>query len=37
MGYVKEAVVEYPDIRVVVPPEVDAGADYVLGTDISNE
>ena len=37
MGYVKEALVEYPDIRVVVPSEVDAGADYVLGTDISNE
>ena len=37
MGYVKEALVEYPDIRVVVPSEVDAGADYVLGTDISNQ
>ena len=37
MEYVKEALVEYPDIRVVVPSEVDAGTDYVLGTDISNE
>ena len=37
MGYVKEALVKYPDIRVVVPSEVDAGADTVLGTDISNE
>ena len=37
MGYVKEALVKYPDIHVVVPSEVDAGADYVLGTDISNE
>lgn len=37
MGYVKEALVKYPDIRVVVPSEVDDGADDVLGTDISNE
>ena len=37
MGYVKEAFVKYPDIRVVVPSEVDAHADDVLGTDISNE
>ena len=37
MGYVKEALVKYPDIRVVVPSEVDARADAVLGTDISNE
>ena len=37
MGYVKEALVKYPDIRVVVPSEVDAGADTVLGTDMSNE
>ena len=37
MGYVKEALVKYPDIRVVVPSEVDARADDILGTDISNE
>ena len=36
-GYVQEALVKYPDIRVVVPSEVDARADDVLGTDISNE
>ena len=37
MGYVKEALLKHPDIRVVVPSEVDAHADDVLGTDISNE
>ncbi len=37
MGYVNEALEKHPDIRVVVPSEVDAGADDVLGTDISNE
>ena len=37
MGYVKEALVEHPDIRVVVPSEVDDRADDILGTDISNE
>ena len=37
MGYVKEALVKYPDIQVVVPSEVDARADDVLGTDISND
>ena len=28
---------EHPDIRVVVPSEVDDQADDILGTDISNE
>ena len=37
MSYVKEALVEHPDIRVVVPSEVDDQADDILGTDISNE
>ena len=37
MGYVKEALVKHPDIRVVVPSEVDDSADDILGTDISNE
>ncbi len=37
MGYVKEALVKHPDIRVVVPSEVDDRADDILGTDISNE
>ena len=37
MSYVKKALVEHPDIRVVVPSEVDDQADEVLGTDISNE
>ena len=37
MGYVKGALVKHPDIRVVVPSEVDDRADDVLGTDISNE
>ena len=37
MGYVKDALVKYPDIQVIVPSEVDARADDVLGTDISNE
>ncbi len=36
MGYVKEALVEYPGIRVVVPSEVDDHADEVVGTDIPN-
>ena len=37
MGYVKRALVEHPDIQVVVPSEVDDRADDILGTDISNE
>ena len=37
MSYVKKALVENPDIRVVVPSEVDDQADEILGTDISNE
>ena len=37
MSYVKKAFVEHPDIRVVVPSEVDAQADDILGTDMSNE
>ena len=37
MSYVKKALVEHPDIRVVVPSEVDDQADDILGTDISNE
>ena len=37
MGYVKRALVENPNIRVVVPSEIDDRADEVLGTDISNE
>ena len=37
MGYVTEALAKHPDIRVVVPSEVDDRADDVLGTDISNE
>ena len=37
MGYVKEALVKHPDLRVVVPSEVDDRADDVMGTDISNE
>ena len=37
MSYVKEALVEHPEIRVVVPSEVDDRADEVLGTDISNK
>ena len=37
MGYVKEALVKHPDIRVVVPTEVDDRADDIMGTDISNE
>ena len=37
MGYVKEALVRHPDIRVVVPTEVDDSPAAVLGTDISNE
>ena len=37
MSYVKKALVEYPDIRVVVPSEVDDRADDILGTDISNK
>ena len=37
MGYVKQALVNYPEIQVVVPSEIDARADDVLGTDISNE
>ena len=37
MGYVKEALVKHPDIRVVVPSEVDDIPAAVLGTDISNE
>ena len=37
MVYVKEALDKHPDIRVVVPTEVDDRADDILGTDISNE
>ena len=37
MGYVKRALVDHDDIRVVVPSEVDDGAENILGTDISNE
>ena len=37
MSYVKKALVEHPDIRVVVPSEVDEQSDDILGTDISNE
>lgn len=36
LGYVKRALVEHPDIRVVVPSEVDDSADDILGTDISH-
>ena len=36
MGYVKRALVEHPDIRVVVPSEIDDRADDILGTDISH-
>ena len=34
MGYVKEALVEYPGIRVVVPSEVDDDSIEIVGTDI---
>ena len=37
MGYVKEALVKHPDIRVVVPSEVDDIPAEVMGTDVSNE
>ena len=37
MGYVKRALEEHPDIRVVVPSEVDDAADEILGTGISDE
>ncbi len=37
MSYVKNALVEYPEIRVVVPSEVDDQEDDILGTDISNK
>ena len=37
MSYVKRALVEHPDIRVVVPSEVDDEADEILGTDIPNQ
>ena len=37
MGYVKRALEEHPDIRVVVPSEVDDAADEILGTGISND
>ena len=37
MSYVKDAFDKYPDIRVAVPSEIDASADEILGTDISNE
>ena len=37
MSYVKKALDDYPNIRVVVPSEVDDAADEILGTGISNE
>ena len=37
MSYVKKALVENPDIRVVVPSEINDRTDDILGTDISNE
>ena len=36
MAYVKTAFDKYPNIRVVVPSEVDDSAEDILGTDISN-
>lgn len=37
MAYVKEALDKYPYIRVAVPSEVDATADEIIGTGITDE
>ncbi len=37
MSYVKQALEEYPDIRVATTSEVDDAADDIIRTDISNE
>ena len=37
MSYVKKALDDYPNIRVVVPSEINDASDEVIGTGISNE
>ncbi len=37
MGYIKEALEKYPDIRIAAPVEIDGVADEIIQTDISNE
>lgn len=36
MSYVKSALQEHPDYRVVVPAEMDSASDEIIGTDISH-
>ncbi len=37
MGYVKRALEEHPDIRVVAPSEIDDSSEEIVGTGISDE
>ena len=37
MGYVKRALEEHPDIRVVVPSEIDDSSEEIVGAGISDE
>ena len=37
MGYIKDALERYPDIRIAAPAEIDGMADEILQTDITHE
>ena len=37
MGYIKDALEKYPDIRIAAPVDIDGMADEILQTDITNE
>ena len=37
MGYIKDALEKYPDIRIAAPSEIDGIADEIIRTDITHE
>ena len=37
MGYIKDALEKYPDIRIAAPAEIDGIADEIIQTDITHE
>ena len=37
MGYIKDALDKYPEVRIAAPAEIDGMADEIIQTDITNE